>query len=93
MSNNRFPFAVMLVGFMLFGSDAMAKMEGHDNRHQTMKKSMKHMTPEQRREYHKSLSPEQRKKMKAKYCTEGNHQTKCDNDDNDCPKKHKKRVK
>lgn len=99
MSNNRFPFAIMLAGFMLFGSDAMAQMGGGDRSHQTMKKSMrhmehiKHMTPEQRREQYKNLSPKQRKKMQAKHNADGHHQMKCDHDDNDCPKKHKKRMK
>ena len=73
MTDKRLSFAIVLVGFMLFGSEAMAQESDRSGGQRVTKEQLKNMTPEQRRAWWQSLSPEQREKIKAKRRAKGEH--------------------
>ncbi|GAA4651412.1 hypothetical protein GCM10023116_36960 [Kistimonas scapharcae] len=73
MTDKRLSFAIIMAGFMLFGSEAMAQSEDHSGGQRVTKEQLKNMTPEQRRAWWQSLSPEQREKIKEKRRAKGEH--------------------
>ncbi len=73
MTGKRMSFAIVLASFMLFGSDAMAQESDRSGGQRVTKELLKNMSPEQRRAWWKSLSPEQREKIKAKRRAKGEH--------------------
>ncbi len=102
MANKGLSIAIILVGFMLFGSESMAQESDRTGGQRVTKEQLKNMTPEQRRAWWKSLSPEQREKIKAKRRAKGEHKghnhprSKADNHeghDHDRSVGHKKRPK